>query len=1029
MKLAFLGIVLSVASIANAVNYPFVATSGASLGEWTSDYDSAVDAARDSGRPIVLCTVHDCTHGCADMLTALPADLARDSYLVCVNRDAGYPGYRADFKFFLSRFEGEGTFGNTALLYGGRRAGEIAIRYRTHGNVQTAIDGMRNVYASVVEAGWSNAVPPPVRYRSALGVSGVMFETSDGAPWQLSGEPGQRTPDHPSGSSVRSGLLDDGESSWLKTAVDGPCRVSFRWMVSSEEGYDELSFKEDGKEIARISGESAFSPDSWSTIARRLGPGRHELKWEYVKDSSWSEGMDGGWVSELKIEEVGGYDGTAATDYLFVSGEPVESGVGERISFSFDDLFKVTSGSDVKKISFSGLPKGVTYNSKTRLLSGKTTKRGISYVTASVENANKFKHSCVVRWNVGGASDPDYNYIPGLAGEALDFLDQLELGRSVDTCLNAGLKSVKGLPTGLKFHAGSRCANSVCTCCGDFIYGTPTKAGKFKVTFKDRYGRSAVKTVIVPDPGCVYLGVQSTGGGTVSGGGVRAIGSTVKLTAKAKKNYYFAGWYCDPDLRERFTGGKSGDWRTANDSFCLTPDLANTGLSLYARFVTKSEDSDIWISCADEWRVNTEWSSDALEFTVDSETRPTVKASGCPKGMKLVRRGSKFFLEVVDVSKIRPCVKTVTLSAKNLSGATTTKKVIVKVPNLVSPYINVADTLTFNVGESFCCFDPGFGDVDDGWTLSASGLPPGIKWDSKNGRAVGSSCPTKAGTYTVTLTAKRGKVKSVATVTVVVKPLPAEFIGTFNGTLCSFDEEEYGPDENGDCFDSFGTVTLTVSSTGKLSAKTVCQGKSVSYSATGFEYLGENYAEAYFSKSSKGRTDRLMLRIERDHPWTEWQVMGDYRFETCCSAGVYGVRAQRNPFGKKGKSYENAEAHQIAAMLYKRGKMGVHVALQEREYDYSYALFGPACGVSNTGMPLSFTVSSSGTVKMSGKLAGIKVSASAVLHCGGSRWEEAMDAPFADFFLMKSGLGPIRVHIEFSPDYVGCRHGEARLGW
>ena len=111
---------------------------------------------------------------------------------------------------------------------------------------------------------------------------------------------------------------------------------------------------------------------------------------------------------------------TAATDYLFVSGEPVESGVGERISFSFDDLFKVTSGSDVKKISFCGLPKGVTYNSKTRLLSGKTTKRGISYVTASVENANKFKHSCVVRWNVGGALDPDYNSLSCRYGMTVD---------------------------------------------------------------------------------------------------------------------------------------------------------------------------------------------------------------------------------------------------------------------------------------------------------------------------------------------------------------------------------------------------------------------------------------------------------------------------------------------------------------------------------------------------------------------------------------------------------------------------------
>jgi len=104
---------------------------------------------------------------------------------------------------------------------------------------------------------------------------------------------------------VVSGNIDDNESSYLSTYVDGPFSINFRWKVSSEIHSDILSFYIDGVEIENISGNYSDSDDyvyfdSYQTTIDENG--NHSLMWVYSKNENISKGMDCGWVDILKIE-------------------------------------------------------------------------------------------------------------------------------------------------------------------------------------------------------------------------------------------------------------------------------------------------------------------------------------------------------------------------------------------------------------------------------------------------------------------------------------------------------------------------------------------------------------------------------------------------------------------------------------------------------------------------------------------------------------------------------------------------------
>ena len=273
----------------------------------------------------------------------------------------------------------------------------------------------------------------------------------------------------------------------------------------------------------------------------------------------------------------------------------VELDVGATLDEDLENYFDVDSGS-AATITISGLPTGLRYNSKTQRLTGKTTRKGVFYVNCSAKNKNGYQMSAMTRWIVGDATDGDYDNI-GLYdneyfAEALDSLDDLSVGEPCYAWISdgeTGVVAVSGLPTGLRLVD---CGKIPGLTCGDSkeIDGTPTRAGKFKITFTDSKRRKTVKTVIVRDAEPRYqmvtVGTDSQGRGTVSGSGVKKPGSKMSISAKAARGYYFAGWYANEECTTHVHVDESS-YRIANHSFVLSSSIPET---LYAKFVSKDED-------------------------------------------------------------------------------------------------------------------------------------------------------------------------------------------------------------------------------------------------------------------------------------------------------------------------------------------------------------------------------------------------------------------------------------------------------
>lgn len=83
---------------------------------------------------------------------------------------------------------------------------------------------------------------------------------------------------------------------YINVFVGIESEMSFFYKVSSESNYDKLYFKIDGIEKANWSGDI-----SWTEASYVLTPGSHELRWEYSKDVSVSNGDDCAWIDNVSF--------------------------------------------------------------------------------------------------------------------------------------------------------------------------------------------------------------------------------------------------------------------------------------------------------------------------------------------------------------------------------------------------------------------------------------------------------------------------------------------------------------------------------------------------------------------------------------------------------------------------------------------------------------------------------------------------------------------------------------------------------
>lgn len=160
---------------------------------------------------------------------------------------------------------------------------------------------------------------------------------TENLPWQSGGESPWSVDNATlfSGVAMGSGYLMDNQSSWLETSVSGPCVVRFMWKVSSEGGYDWLSFSVDGIRMQAISGDkNNFSPSGsssylqWQQVKIIVPAGHHQLRWTYAKDSSTAVGSDCGWIDDVHVGPVNyaTFDAQGGTVY------PAKIALGDGVS-------------------------------------------------------------------------------------------------------------------------------------------------------------------------------------------------------------------------------------------------------------------------------------------------------------------------------------------------------------------------------------------------------------------------------------------------------------------------------------------------------------------------------------------------------------------------------------------------------------------------------------------------------------------------------------------------------------------------
>ncbi len=111
------------------------------------------------------------------------------------------------------------------------------------------------------------------------------------APWF-----GQAVVTYDGGEAARSGRLLDGQESRLQTTVAGPGTLTFWWKVSSEESRDFVSFRVNGVESTRISGEV-----DWQMQRVDIPEGLQTLEWRYSKDGGGASGADAAWLDRVQF--------------------------------------------------------------------------------------------------------------------------------------------------------------------------------------------------------------------------------------------------------------------------------------------------------------------------------------------------------------------------------------------------------------------------------------------------------------------------------------------------------------------------------------------------------------------------------------------------------------------------------------------------------------------------------------------------------------------------------------------------------
>ena len=583
-------------------------------------------------------------------------------------------------------------------------------------------------------------------------------------------------------------------------------------------------------------------------------------------------------------------------------------------------------------------------------------------------------------------------------------LSDIEVGDDITEVIEGGLVnvgadgeitkvSISGLPAGIKAVASVADGLGFLT-----LSGAPTKVGRNAVTIsatyqaEDENGRKksftqkSVYDVVVQSSSSAYVYAVVEGGGKVTGDKVYAAGAKVALRATANKGNVFTGWYAgegEGDLKPVEIAGV--DYRNPSLAFVRVGAARDYG-RFVARFSSAAEDSAVEISAEEdnwEWQLDTAGdATQTFQVTVASASLPKLTAKGLPQGVKFAASSSGGVLTYTPGRTApKPGLYQVAITAVNQSKATATATVTVIVANVVNETFQTyglnQDNEGYSVAGGIAATAIDLSDmVDDGWKLSASGLPAGLKM---NADGTISGLPTKAGSFTVTFKAKKGSATTTATAFLTVNAIPTLAVGTFNGFV-------YAPDSD----EPSGTFTLTATSTGKLTAKATTTAGTTSWSANGWSdgddaaYIANIFQVKKSGKTSVTNSVAVSVSLV-DVGYDDFQLSGALDFG---DGQEWSVSAQRNPYGKVGRVYEYPEA--IAAI---NAIAGTYVVDEE------------------TGAKVTVT-KTTGVSKLAAKADGKSVSASSVVF-----WTAGQ--PWVGFVpVVKVGGETVTLPVKYEFDYT-----------
>jgi hypothetical protein len=141
--------------------------------------------------------------------------------------------------------------------------------------------------------------------------------------------------------SARSGDINNNESSTLIITLDVQFAddISFMKKVSSEPGYDFLTFKIDNDTKGHWSGEVDWSPETFPVTA-----GSHTFTWQYQKDPGVSNGYDCGYLDNIILPAF--QTNTTTTGSLLLSSNEISCYPNPFSQLTFID-YSVKDAADV----------------------------------------------------------------------------------------------------------------------------------------------------------------------------------------------------------------------------------------------------------------------------------------------------------------------------------------------------------------------------------------------------------------------------------------------------------------------------------------------------------------------------------------------------------------------------------------------------------------------------------------------------------------------------------------------------------